>query len=216
MSAPGETTATRRRGRALESAIFQATLEQLAAVGYPKLTMEGVAEAAGTGKAALYRRWTNKEDLVFDALADALPRPLELPEQPTVREDLIALFECYKQVHTVAYGAAFRALKEESSAQYSRLHDMLRSTVTGPVKDLLLAALQRGVERGEVRPEAVTPRVASLGPALMSYYCITEKPVVPDDYVASIVDEVMLPLISPTGPGPDAPPPTTVLPTAEP
>lgn len=209
MSAPGE-TATRRRGRALESAIFEATLAQLAAVGYPKLTMEGVAEAAGTGKAALYRRWTNKEDLVFDALADALPRPLELPEQSTVREDLIALFECYKQVHTVAYGAAFRALKEESSAQYSRLHDMLRATVTGPVKELLLAALQRGVERGEVRPEAVTARVASLGPALMSYYCITEKPVVPDDYVVSIVDEVMLPLISlaaaASTPAPDAEP----------
>jgi AcrR family transcriptional regulator len=197
---PQSEPATRRRGRALESAIFAATLEQLGAVGFAKLTMEGVAEAAGTGKAALYRRWQRKEDLVFDALLDALPRPLEIPEQATVREDLIALLECYKRVHSSAHGAAFRALKEDGGEQYGRVHEMLRAEFTGPVRQLLLAALARGAARGEVRPAAVSARVASLGPAMMSYYCLTEEPVVPEGYVESLVDEVIMPLISPGGP----------------
>jgi AcrR family transcriptional regulator len=210
--------ATRRRGPALESAIFTATLEQLAAAGFAKLTMEGVAEAAGTGKAALYRRWASKEDLVFDALLHALPRPREIPQRATVREDLIALLECYKQVHSSAHGAAFRALKEGSGEQYSRVHDMLRSEFTIPVRQLLLDALARGAARGEVRPGAVSARVASLGPAMMSYYCMTEEPLVPEGYIESIVDEILIPLISPgapaapgpvTGPGAVSPPPDT-------
>jgi AcrR family transcriptional regulator len=54
----------RRRGQTLEHAIFDAVLDQLQTVGYVGLTMEGVAAAAHTGKAALYRRWPRKEDLV--------------------------------------------------------------------------------------------------------------------------------------------------------
>ncbi|MBX6168994.1 MAG: TetR family transcriptional regulator, partial [Thermobispora bispora] len=34
----------RRRGAALDEAIFQAVLDELAEVGYARLTMEGVAE----------------------------------------------------------------------------------------------------------------------------------------------------------------------------
>ena len=63
----------RRRGKELEDALYDATLAELAAVGYGGLTMEGIAARARTGKAALYRRWTSKHDLVQAALLYALP-----------------------------------------------------------------------------------------------------------------------------------------------
>src|SRR5438093_6245104 len=52
------------------------------------LTMEGVAAGAQTGKAAVYRRWPSKEDLVADALEAGLPRFEEVPDLGSVREDL--------------------------------------------------------------------------------------------------------------------------------
>src|ERR671937_754114 len=55
---------TRRRGAALEAAILDATWTELAAVGYERLSMEGVAARAGTSKAVLYRRWPNRADLL--------------------------------------------------------------------------------------------------------------------------------------------------------
>lgn len=63
----------RRRGPVLERAILDAALEQLSTVGWGGLTMEGVAAGARTGKAAVYRRWPSKEDLVADALEAGLP-----------------------------------------------------------------------------------------------------------------------------------------------
>src|ERR671923_1401817 len=82
---------TRRRGETLERAIFDAVLDELQRVGYVGLTMEGVAARAHTGKAALYRRWPRKEDLVVDAIEHALPSPTELPDHGDVRDDLLDL-----------------------------------------------------------------------------------------------------------------------------
>ncbi|CAM5724390.1 hypothetical protein SVIOM342S_03175 [Streptomyces violaceorubidus] len=66
-------TPSRRRGAVLERAILEAALDQLGTVGWNGLTMEGVAAGAQTGKAAVYRRWPSKEDLVADALRSGLP-----------------------------------------------------------------------------------------------------------------------------------------------
>ncbi|HEV8371711.1 MAG TPA: hypothetical protein VGR68_00790, partial [Actinomycetota bacterium] len=49
---PQQAPLTRRRGQTLEQAIFDAVIDQLQAVGYTGLTMEGVAACAQTGKAA--------------------------------------------------------------------------------------------------------------------------------------------------------------------
>ena len=80
---------TRRRGETLEHAIFDAVLDELQAVGYAGLTMEGVAARARTGKAALYRRWPCREDLIVDALHYALPSLADPPDHGNVRDDLL-------------------------------------------------------------------------------------------------------------------------------
>jgi AcrR family transcriptional regulator len=200
-TAPGPAAApahaTRRRGETLQQAIFDATLEQLGTLGYAKLTMEGIAEAAGTGKAALYRRWSNKEDLVFAALADTLPDPGQVPVHGSAREDLLALLTCLRQLYTIAHGAAFQVFKQEVMPGNSRVQAMVRGAVTDPLKARLHEALVRGVERGDVRAGADTAQIAAIGPAMMSYYCLTERPDIPGDYVEHLVDNVLMPLLRP-------------------
>lgn len=81
----------RRRGPELERAILDATLEQLGTGGWSAVTMEGVAAGARTGKAALYRRWSSKADLVAEALRDGLPELGGIADHGSVREDLYRL-----------------------------------------------------------------------------------------------------------------------------
>ncbi|MEO7262767.1 MAG: helix-turn-helix domain-containing protein, partial [Jatrophihabitantaceae bacterium] len=66
----------RKRGVALERAIKDATLAELACGGYGSVTIESVAARAQTGKASIYRRWPTKQELVLDALGDLLSGPL--------------------------------------------------------------------------------------------------------------------------------------------
>jgi len=58
----------RRRGALLERALLQAAWDELASVGYARLSMDGVAARAHTSKTVLYRRWPNRAALVVAAM----------------------------------------------------------------------------------------------------------------------------------------------------
>lgn len=81
-------SSTRHQSRITTHAIHVAVLTELASAGYQGLTMEAVARRARTGKAALYRRWASKQDLVLDALLDVLPEPAQVELSGSVRDNL--------------------------------------------------------------------------------------------------------------------------------
>jgi AcrR family transcriptional regulator len=186
--------ATRRRGETLEQAIFQAVLDQLQSVGYARLTMEGVAACAHTGKAALYRRWPRKEDLVVDALDHAMPSLAELPDTGSLREDLLALLRRTAAMANSATGCALRCLLAEVDREHPFAR-LLHERVFAPRKQAFRAVLERAAERGQVRPGAAGQLVADVGPALVVQRFLADGPPVPDDYVVSVLDEVVLPLL---------------------
>lgn len=59
----------RRRNWQSHAAILDATVEQLASVGYHRLTIEGIAAQAGVSKATVYRWWPTKARLIIEALS---------------------------------------------------------------------------------------------------------------------------------------------------
>ena len=84
---------TRRRGKELEEAILNSTWKLLKEQGYENLTMDSIAENAGTTKAVLYRRWNGKAELIIAAAKPHLPSfKLTVPNTGNLREDLIELF----------------------------------------------------------------------------------------------------------------------------
>ncbi len=188
----------RRRGEALESAIYEAVLHQLTTDGYARLTMEGVAAAAQTGKAALYRRWASKEELVMDALRASLPPGGQAPDTGSLRGDLLEVVARLRAAMFSELGAAVRAIMSE--LDHRRAHAFVAivlERVVEPTTALIAEVLDRGAARGEVRPGAVTPLVTDVVPALMLYrikMCGGE-PVQLDP--AQIVDEVLLPIVRP-------------------
>ncbi|MBE1537372.1 TetR/AcrR family transcriptional regulator [Actinomadura algeriensis] len=196
---------TRRRGGELEAAIYDAVFVQLERVGYRNLTMEGVASTARTGKAALYRRWSSKDDLVTDALKHALPEPPVVPDTGTVRGDLLDILKRHRDTLLTCRGAAFRILKDGAEEGQHLIHDVVHQRMTKPVRHLIHDVLTRGAERGEVRPEAATPRIASVGPAVVVYHNLTEGGALDDAFVASVVDEVLMPIVAPAPAPPSGP-----------
>ncbi|MFJ8622133.1 TetR-like C-terminal domain-containing protein [Kitasatospora sp. NPDC093550] len=188
----------RRRGEALESAIYEAVLQQLTTDGYARLTMEGVAAAAQTGKAALYRRWSSKEELVMDALRASLPPGASAPDTGSLRGDLLEVVARLRTAMFSELGAAVRAIMSELDHQRAHAFvEIVFERVVEPTTALIAEVLDRGTERGEVRPGAVTPLVTDVVPALMLY----RIKMCGGDAVqldpAEIVDEVLLPIVRP-------------------
>jgi len=195
-ASPCPQAVTRRRGETLEQAIYQAVLDQLEAVGYAHLTMEGVAACAHTGKAALYRRWPRKEDLVVDALDHAMPSLAELPDTGSLRDDLLVLLRRMAAIANSATGCALRCLLAEVDREHPFAR-LLHERVFAPRKQAFQAVLERAADRGQLRPGVAGKFVADVGPALVLQRFLADGPPIPDDYVVSVLDEVVLPLLRP-------------------
>lgn len=198
-TAPSTQSASlRRRGAVLERAILDAALEQLSTVGWNGLTMEGVAAGAQTGKAAVYRRWQSKEDLVADALQAGLPRFDEAPDLGGVREDLLALCRRAREAMYSRPGFALRSVIHEcDTMQAERFHGVIYQGVVEPTIKLLREVIDRGIQRGEVRRDAANGYVYDAIPAMMMYrakMCGSEWS---DQDIEEMVDQLMVPLLRP-------------------
>ncbi|MEU7755144.1 TetR family transcriptional regulator [Micromonospora sp. NPDC049171] len=186
----------RRRGADLERAIFEAVIDQLGTVGYAKLTMEGVAAAARTGKAALYRRWDNRDDLVRDALGTLLPGPPDVPEATPLRAGLLILLHYFDSALFGSRGAVFQAVAAGSGNDVTMLRALFQARVTDPCQERILALLRRDVPAGgaSTTDEAHQRAFATVGPAMLTYNCVNGQDRSTDQQIESIVDTVLLPL----------------------
>lgn len=190
------TVVSRRRGPVLERAILDAALEQLSTVGWAGLTMEGVAARARTGKAAVYRRWPSKEDLVADALTAGLPPLEDAPDLGGIRDDLYELTRLVREAMYSRPGFALRAVLHECDQSASeRFHALIMSGVIEPSANLFGEVVRRGIRRGDVRPDATASMVFDVIPAVLMYrskVCGSEWP---DEEIARLIDDIMLPLL---------------------
>ncbi|MFJ3901215.1 TetR/AcrR family transcriptional regulator [Streptomyces sp. NPDC090025] len=195
---PQGAAAPRRRGAVLERAILEAALEQLSTVGWNGLTMEAVAIGAQTGKAAVYRRWPSKVDLVADALRTGFPALEYAPDHGGVREDLYQLCLRVRAAMYSKPGFALRAVLHECDHDSAdRFHELIFSGVIEPSQRLLREVIERGIARGEVRQDAAHELVCDVIPAMMMYrskVCASEWT---DAELAEMIDRVMMPLLRP-------------------
>ncbi|MFC3347403.1 TetR/AcrR family transcriptional regulator [Streptomyces echinoruber] len=195
-AAPVRPASPRRRGAVLERAILEAALEQLGTVGWNGLTMEGVAAGAQTGKAAVYRRWPSKEDLVADALRSGLPPLDHAPDTGSLREDLLALCRMLRDAMRSRPGNAVRSVIHEcDQAQAERFQSVIIDVVVEPVVKLIREIATRGIQRGEVRPEAANGYVFDALPAMMMYRTKMYGCEWDDPDLEALVDQLMLPLL---------------------
>jgi AcrR family transcriptional regulator len=181
---------TRRRGKELEDALFDATLAELAAVGYGALTMEGIAARARTGKAALYRRWSSKHDLVHAALRYALP-PLPKPRPDrSARDNLLAIFATHGDV--VAGRTSFPGLTSINQLLHEpELRAIFADAVVAPRLRIVEAVLEAAAANGEIDPATLTPYTARVGTALINQQVLLTGGPPNKRQLAQIVDTVI-------------------------
>lgn len=186
---------TRRRGAALERAILHAAADELLAGGYAGLTMAKVAKRAGTNKNAIYRRWPNRAALGLAAYRQLAVADRPIPDTSTLRGDVLELLRRANRQWSSPFGEILRGLLA-AAGEDSQLLAELREQAVDAGSALWLQVLGRAVARGEARPEALHPRVATVAIALLrNEFVVRGVPTVPDGVLVEIVDEVYLPLV---------------------
>jgi AcrR family transcriptional regulator len=185
----------RRRGTAVETAISDAVIAELAEVGFGRLTFESVAERAGTGKSPLYRRWPDTTSMVIDTLDKLGGNPGIYVRTGVLRDDLIGLAVHMSKARTGIKGDAYRSLLGEAH-RYPQLLARFRSEVLEPRFGTLAELLRDAAQRGEIAPERLTPLVAEVLHALIIKRTLLEARDPTEKDITEMVDEVLLPLVT--------------------
>ena len=182
----------RKRGEQLHHAIVTAAGREIADHGVDGISMQRIATSAHTSKASIYRRWNSSEDLALDALYASLPVVTDAPDTGSTRKDLEEfLVETADNLSSPAARPLISAAVRRPSFMVAARDRLLDSRV-----DAVLTILSRGVDRGDVRTEAVDQTVAATGLALiMQHFLVHDAPMDRND-VRHVVDAVVWPLVT--------------------
>jgi len=196
---------SRRRGEELEATILEAAWAEIQENGYQRLTVEGVAARAHTGKQVLYRRWPNRVRLAVAAIRQELgPLVSETPDTGSLREDYL----------TVLRAMAARARHYTPELLHGLLAEMPELGVEffSTLPDVIAQILRNAAARGEIPTADLPERVATLPLDLLRYeglrrpgtWQALDEPTV-ERLFTEILDQIFLPLVThrsdPTGTG---------------
>lgn len=193
--------ATRRRGAALEAALLEAAWAELVERGYGALTLEAVAQRAGTSRPVIARRWAGKAELVRAAAVHVLwQERMEVPDTGSLREDTVTLLR-----------EANEKRVDATALLTAHLGDYFRETGTNPAefRDAAIGGrttsvdviVDRAVARGEVDAARLTPRRRTLAFDLFRHEVLMRLGRVPDEVLVEIVDDIYLPALGVRPPG---------------
>lgn len=137
-------------------AIRNAVLEELAAVGFSRMSIEGIARRAGVGKTAVYRRWKSKLHLVLDLIGAFAVDGLPVPATGSLYGDVRALLEVMSHVlrHPVASAVIPDLLVEAS--RNPEIADAVRGALLDGQHRMAQGIVSDAVARGEL-PGEISP-----------------------------------------------------------
>ena len=172
-------------------AIRNAVMSELAEVGYGRLSIEAVARRAGVGKTAIYRRWSNKLEMVLEIITDVAGRKVPVPDTGTFAGDLDLLMMIVSRAlqHRVASQIIPDLMAEASrNPQIAETLQRALRTHQQAVGDKLVG---QAVARGELPPGA-DPEMAVdliLGP-LYWRLAVSRNPI-SDEYLEKLTAAIM-------------------------
>ena len=164
----------RPRSEEADQAILDATLRMLGTRGVAGTTIEGVAAEAGVGKTTIYRRWPTKTGLILAALSNIVPQG-EPPDTGTLAGDMAALAETQRRrlAGSGLSGIVPRVLAE--SMGDPELHRDFVDSVVDPFRDMLRLFIERGIDRGELRPDLEVEPLVDLLHAIPIYRILMSR-----------------------------------------
>ena len=170
--------------------ILDAARELLSEEGFADLRLEHVAARAGVGKTTIYRRWSSKEALAQELLAELAAPHIAVAESDNTRTELLAaVVNPMRAVTDTPFGPVIRALLSQIAVN-ATLGDPFRATVVQARRDEIARVIARGIARGDLRPDA-DPDVATellVGPV---YFRLMFGGELDLDFANRIVETVM-------------------------
>ena len=183
----------RPRDPSRDEAIIDAAIDLLVRDGYDRLSIEGVAAAAGVGKATVYRRWSNKAELVIDAMATLKPA-IDTIDTGSLDGDIELMVAASCSPHSQRLQQVMVSICSALPRE-PELLEAFKIRFTEPRIARITAMLERARGRGELGPHVDIDMAASLVPSLMLQRALMTGQPAGRAYAEQVVGSVLLPVL---------------------
>lgn len=181
--------AGRPRSELARQAILDAAFQLVKREGFHALTIEGIAREARVGKPTIYRWWPSKGAIVFEALLQhaeqTIPVSEAMDEMPLVDGVVVLLQALFKTLNQET-GEVVRGLMAEAQLD-PVFAELFREQFIAVRRQPLLTLLCKGIERGELAPNANIEVLADLIYGAMWYRLLTQHGPLDDEFALAIV-----------------------------
>ena len=162
----GEARRGRPRSEEADQAILDAALELLVSDGYQGMTMEGIAQRAGVGKATVYRRFADKAEVLTEAVRGHGCVSVPMIDTGDLRADLLAYLTGMARALSGVDGPIMAAVATEK-ARHPDLHREFERVFVVERRRFLRHIVSAAVQRGDLPASTDVELLALAGPALM-------------------------------------------------
>ncbi|TJZ56080.1 TetR/AcrR family transcriptional regulator [Streptomyces piniterrae] len=168
------------------AAIRAAVFEELAAVGFARMSIEGIARRAGVGKTAVYRRWRSKLHLVLDVVSAVAAAGLPTPDTGSLRGDVRMVLEVAARAlrHPMASQIIPDLLAE--AARSPELAEALQTALHDSQAGVAAAVVAKAVERGELPADADARLALDLMAGPLYWRLLVVRDELPEGYLDSL------------------------------
>ncbi|HKN50261.1 MAG TPA: TetR/AcrR family transcriptional regulator [Actinomycetota bacterium] len=188
-TAPAHRAPGRPRSAQADRAIIDAIVDLLVDRGYREVTIEAVAARAGVAKTTIYRRWPSKAEMVVEAISACKEDCLEV-ESCAGKTVACSLVRMLSRLSCSRVARILTGLTVEM-AHNEELAVAVREGLLKPNREVVLATLRRGVDTGELRPDANLDVVADLLVGPMFFRILVSGTEVTPELASDTVDLVL-------------------------
>jgi AcrR family transcriptional regulator len=150
----------RRRSEDSQAAILRAATDLVVEHGYASVSIEKIAQRAGTGKGTIYRWWPSKGDILMEALARTADMHIPLPDEGSWAADLRRMLDdSFALARKPTIGELLRALMVEAQLD-PEFAQRFRTDFLHRRRAAVATLVQRARARGDL-PDGITAELAA-------------------------------------------------------
>jgi AcrR family transcriptional regulator len=164
----------RPRDTSLEASVLSATADLLLERDTKEVTIAAITERSGVSRAAVYRRWASREELLAAAL-DSVRSDVELVRRDTTLETIL---DSYEQASLAVEGRVGTLVKKRVAMglENEELRALSWDRHVSRRREPIAEEIRRGIETGEIDPAVDVEAMIDLINGLYYYQFVVRAP----------------------------------------
>lgn len=178
-----------------DEAIHQAALALLSEVGYDRTTIEAIAHRAQVGKATIYRRYKNKEEILMSAMRGHVACTLPHIDNGNLRDDLIQMISEHIKLLNGPEGELMMSLlaiahRDPELGRHLNERNIIEA-------DQEIAELfNRAIARGEISKKSNITFLMDVVPSIITQRLFITHQQINQRFIEQLVDDLLIPALN--------------------